>query len=198
MASACADQHARNVTLVMGAAHRSLCRRGCGAIRVGVHCLTVTCAAVLASASSADAQLASLSPPRNVRLEPVLEKLVDSKTPASAPLYELAPGVIGDSGEQFVLTLRFVNDAGATIDGVRITSAIPPQLRYVPGSATGPGGIVLFSVDGGRTFGTERELAARGPVAGAEQAAYTHVRWVLDAPIEAGATGFVRLRAESH
>jgi hypothetical protein len=57
---------------------------------------------------------------------------------------------------------------------------------------------VLLSVDGGRTFGTEQELAARGGGAesgGAEQAVYTHVRWVLEAPLQVGATGFVRLRA---
>jgi hypothetical protein len=86
------------------------------------------------------------------------------------------------------------------VDGVRITSAIPAGLRYVAGSATGPGGLVLLSVDGGRTFGTEQELAARGggpESGGAQLKVYTHVRWVLAAPLEVNATGFVRLRAFS-
>jgi uncharacterized repeat protein (TIGR01451 family) len=128
----------------------------------------------------------------------LLEKIVQSKGADGAAHYDLAPGVVSTGGEQFVLTLRFTNTTGTTVDGVRITSAIPAGLRYLAGSATGPGGLVLFSVDGGRTFGTEQELSARGVASesgGAEQNVYTHVRWLLEAPLEVGATGFVRLRA---
>ena len=126
----------------------------------------------------------------------MLEKVVESKGADGTSHYDLAPGVIGPSGDVFVLTLRFTNTTGAVIDGVRITSAIPHGLRYLAGSATGPGGLVMFSNDGGHTFGTEQELAAHGAAAdaGAERA-YTHVRWVLEAPLEVGAAGFVRLRA---
>ncbi len=110
------------------------------------------------------------------------------------------PGVAPAAGEQFILTIKFTNVAGATTDGVRITSAIPDGMTYVPGTATGPGGLVLFSTDGGRTFETEHELALRAAVTSprpAEPTRYTHVRWVLEAPLEAGTTGFVRLRVSS-
>ncbi len=157
------------------------------------------CVAALSVSISAAAfaQLADWASTKGVRLDALLEKIVESKGPDGAVHYDLAPGVVS-SGEQFVLTLRFTNTTGATVDGVRITSAIPSGLSYVAGSATGPGGLVLFSVDGGRTFGTEQELSARGAApesGGAGQNAYTHVRWVLEAPLELGATGFVRLRA---
>jgi uncharacterized repeat protein (TIGR01451 family) len=145
---------------------------------------------------AAFAQLADWASNRGVRLDASLERIIESKGPDGAVHYDLAPGVVSTAGEQFVLTLRFTNTTGAMVDGVRITSAIPAGLRYVAGSATGPGGLVLFSVDGGRTFGTEQELSPRAPESGAsEQNVYTHVRWVLAAPLEVAATGFVRLRA---
>jgi len=166
----------------------------------GLRGALAACAAALSVsiAPAAWAQFADWAATKSVRLEPLLEKVVESKGPDGVVHYDLAPGVVSGRGEQFVLTLRFTNTTGSMVDGVRITSAIPAGLRYVAGSATGPGGLVLFSVDGGRTFGTEQELAARGggpESGGAEQSAYTHVRWVLAAPLEVDATGFVRLLA---
>jgi uncharacterized repeat protein (TIGR01451 family) len=132
-----------------------------------------------------------------LRLTATLEKLVEESGPDGAVRYELTPGSLPEPGDQFVLTVRFANVSAATTDGVRITSALPAGMRYVAGSATGPGGLVLFSTDDGRTFGTEREVAGQA-AAGANDAAqtvrYTHVRWVLEAPLEPGTTGFVRLR----
>ena len=172
------------------------------ACRGGVRRVLVACTAALSVSigTSVFAQLADWTADKGVRLDALLEKVVESKGPDGAAHYDLVPGVVGVAGEQFVLTLRFTNTTGTTVDGVRITSAIPAGLRYIAGSATGPGGRVLFSVDGGRTFGTEQELSARaaGPEPGsAEQTVYTHVRWVLEAPLEVAATGFVRLRALS-
>jgi hypothetical protein len=83
-------------------------------------------------------------------------------------------------------------------EGVRITSPIPPGLRYVDGSAVGPGSIVLFSVDDGLTFGAPSELLmpdADARFRRADAADFTHVRWILKAPLAAGATGFARFRA---
>jgi uncharacterized repeat protein (TIGR01451 family) len=169
--------------------------RSRGACRALAACLAAASVSIPVAGS---AQFADWAASKGVRLDALLEKVVESKGPDGAVRYDLAPGVVSAGGGQFVLTLRFTNTTGATVDGVRITSAIPAGLRYVAGSATGPGGLVLFSVDGGRTFGTELELAVRGGApesGGADQTVYTHVRWVLAAPLEVGATGFVRLRA---
>jgi hypothetical protein len=57
---------------------------------------------------------------------------------------------------------------------------------------------VLFSVDGGRTFGQPNELtvpAADGSRRAAAAEDYTHIRWRLKTPLPAGATGFARFRA---
>jgi hypothetical protein len=81
---------------------------------------------------------------------------------------------------------------------LRITSPVPADLRYVHGSASGPGSAVLFSVDNGRTFGRPDELTLALPDGGtrlADAADYTHVRWILEAPLAAGAAGVARYRA---
>ena len=177
----------------------SLCRRPRRRAGAWARALAACVAALSVSISGAvSAQLAEWTADQGIRLDPLLEKIVESKGPDGAARFELVPAAVSAGAEQFVLTLRFTNTTGSIVDGVRITSAIPVGLRYVAGSATGPGGRVLFSVDGGRTFGTEQELAARGtnPESGAaEQNAYTHVRWVLEAPLEVDAAGFVRFRA---
>ena len=161
--------------------------------------LLLGCVALWISVSAAvSGQLADWAADKGVRLDALLEKIVESKGSDGAPHFDLVPAVAGANGEQFVLTLRFTNTTGAMVDSVRITSVIPAGLRYIAGSATGPGGLVLFSSDGGHTFGSEQELTARAATSesgSTEQTAYTHVRWVLSAPLEVGATGFVRFRA---
>jgi hypothetical protein len=57
---------------------------------------------------------------------------------------------------------------------------------------------VLFSVDNGRSFGRPEELTLQAPdgsVHGADPADYTHVRWVLRASLDGGASGVARFRA---
>jgi uncharacterized repeat protein (TIGR01451 family) len=98
---------------------------------------------------------------------------------------------------ELVLSVEFTNTSQHVIDAVRITSPVPPDVRYVAGSATGPGSDVLFSVDQGQTFGQPDELkvvGADGVARAAEPADYTHVRFVLDAPLDAGALGLARFR----
>ena len=117
-------------------------------------------------------------------LEPLAARGGDA-TPASA---------------EFVLSVAFTNTSEHVIDAVRITSAVPPHLRYVVDSASGPGSKALFSVDAGQTFGQPAELTiadADGRARAADAADYTHVRFVLDAPLDAGATGIARFRVVS-
>jgi uncharacterized repeat protein (TIGR01451 family) len=102
-----------------------------------------------------------------------------------------------DPGDEVVYTVAFVNVSGRMVDQVRITAPIPPQVQYVADSAYSPGGLALYSIDDGRTFALPEELfvvGADGAKARATPSAYTHVRWVLRAPLEDGAKGFARFR----
>ena len=99
--------------------------------------------------------------------------------------------------DELIVSVRFANSSDHVLDAIRITSPIPPDLSYVSDSASGPGADVLYSVDGGRSFGRPEELTMQVPdgnVRGAEPADYTHVRWVLRASLDAGASGVARFR----
>jgi uncharacterized repeat protein (TIGR01451 family) len=128
----------------------------------------------------------------------VLERIGGPEAAAGAVALEPTTGTPGSHAEVLVLSVVFSNTSPDVLDAVRITSAVPADLRYVAGTASGPGIEALFSVDGGRTFGRPNELVvtvAGGPARRADAADYTHVRFVLDAPLEAGATGTARFRA---
>ena len=99
--------------------------------------------------------------------------------------------------DELIVNVRFANMSEHVLDSLRITCPVPSDLNYVPQSASGPGSDVLFSVDSGRTFGRPEELTIATPdgVRNAEAADYTHVRWILRAPLDAGALGVARFRA---
>jgi uncharacterized repeat protein (TIGR01451 family) len=110
----------------------------------------------------------------------------------------LAAGTVASHTDQLIYSVRFSNASEHVADAVRVTSPVPADVKYVAGSASGPGSRTLFSVDHGRTFGQPEELVvvqADGVRRVADAADYTHVRWVLDAPLDAGATGIARFRA---
>ena len=112
--------------------------------------------------------------------------------PQLVPAGDLSPG------DALVVTVTFLNTTQHALDGVRITQPIPPSMRYVEGSAVGPGSLVLYSVDGGATYGQPNELgvaAADGVRRAATAGDYTHVRWLIKAPLAPGARAFVRFRA---
>jgi uncharacterized repeat protein (TIGR01451 family) len=101
-------------------------------------------------------------------------------------------------GDEVVYTIAFENKNRLAVDNVRITNPIPPRMRYLENSAFGPGADVLYSVDGGKTYGKPSELIVATEEGVSHLAAatdYTHIRWVLKAPLEAGAKGFARFRA---
>ncbi len=136
--------------------------------------------------------------PRGLEVSSTLERIVAPQADDAAAAVRIATDTTASQADQLIVTVRFTNGGSDVVDSIRITSPVPPDLQYVPHSASGPGSEVLFSVDGGRTFGRPDELelvAPDGGVRGADAAEYTHVRWVLRAPLDAGATGIARFRA---
>ena len=159
-------------------------------------------ARVLACALALVASLAGAQPPReraSLELATRIERIVPTDgRDATAARTQLVPAGVPSPGDELVITVTFANVSAGVLDGVKITQPIPPNLRYVDGSAIGPGAEVLYSVDGGLTYGQPNELAvvaADGTRRAASADDYTHVRWLLRAPLEAGARGFARFRA---
>ncbi len=101
-------------------------------------------------------------------------------------------------GDEIVYTVTFSNISTESAENVRVTNPIPSQMAFIPGTAFGPGTDVSYSVDGGETFGAPEELTIADPEAGTRIATaedYTHIRWTLKTPLDAGAQGFARYRA---
>ena len=136
--------------------------------------------------------------PSDLLVTSALERIeVAAESDGAAP-GEAESAATPSSAEALIVSVRFTNATEQVLDSNRITSPGPPDLRYVAQSASGPGSDVLFSVDDGRTFGVPEELTLAAPdggVRGADAADYTHVRWILRAPLDAGATGIARFRA---
>jgi len=136
--------------------------------------------------------------PRGLAVSSTLERIAVPSAGDEPTSVRIAADTVASHADQLIVTVRFTNLGGDVVDSIRITSPVPADVQYVPHSASGPGSEVLFSVDAGRTFGRPDELtfvAPDGGVRGADAADYTHVRWVLRAPLDAGATGIARFRA---
>jgi hypothetical protein len=119
----------------------------------------------------------------------------------SATPPEEAADAAGGGGEQ-LFTARFRYRGEAPAHGLRIVLAVPAGLRYVAGSATGPGVELSYSVDGGEAFAPAGELLApvdpADPEAGMRAARaedYSHIRWDLPGIFAPGVTGLVSFRA---
>lgn len=101
-------------------------------------------------------------------------------------------------GEDVIYTITFTNVSEETAENVVITNPISKNLTYVDGSAFGPGTVIEFSVDGGKTFAAADELvvATDEGERPAEVRDYTHVRWTMQNELVAGAQGVARFRAQ--
>jgi hypothetical protein len=160
----------------------------------GLGVVLLTCAMGLAAAAqgSARAPQEPVYAPRGLIVSSTLEHLAPPAVGASVEDTEVGPA------DELIVSVRFTNASAHVVDSIRITSPVPPDVQYVPGSASAPGGEVLFSIDNARTFGRPDELvlgAADGEVRPADPAEYTHVRWIMRTPLDAGATGIARFRA---
>lgn len=102
-------------------------------------------------------------------------------------------------GDELRYTITFANQGEETVDegSIVITNPVPNNTIYLEDSAGGSGTDVVFSVDGGETWGSPDELLISGEdgesrVAEAEE--YTHVRWTFRPGLEPGQESSVFFR----
>jgi uncharacterized repeat protein (TIGR01451 family) len=149
------------------------------------------------AASAGVAAESNVDTPRDVVVSSTLERIV-AAADGGATTVGVTAGTVASHADQLIVSVRFTNAGTSVVDSVRVTSPIPGDVKYVSGSASGPGSEALFSVDNGRSFGRPDELELPTQDGGsrrADAADYTHVRFVLSAPLDAGASGVARFRA---
>ena len=150
------------------------------------------CFLVVALSVSAFAQDAG-----HLNVKTVVQKEEVSVNAAGERETRLVPAETVIPGERVVYTITFRNISDEPADNVVITNPIDASLTYVEGSAFGPGADVEFSVDGGNTFGAADRLTVvkEGVERRAAPDDYTHVRWVMQNDLAAGAQGMARFTA---
>jgi uncharacterized repeat protein (TIGR01451 family) len=101
------------------------------------------------------------------------------------------------AGDDVYYTIRVRNPGRAAVGRIVVSKRLPFGMHYTRNSAVGPAAEVLFSVDGGESFAapTELRVVTGGSARRANVEDYTHVRWLLRAPLAPGATALLRFRA---
>ena len=110
---------------------------------------------------------------------------------------KLAPAKRVVSGDRVLYTLEIRNAGATTAPPPLVDYPIPAHTWYVGDSAVGPGGEILFSVDGGLSFDRPENLRVAGPngdLRAAVATEYTHIRWQLKNSLKANSVAFVRFR----
>lgn len=109
---------------------------------------------------------------------------------------QLVPAGALRQGQEVYYTVRITNPNAVFAREVSVVQQIPANTHYVAGSASGPGARIDFSVDGGRTFATARQLRVAGEAdKPAPPHSYTHIRWRLRHALAPGAVALARFRA---
>lgn len=101
-------------------------------------------------------------------------------------------------GTEVIYTTTFENLIDKAVGNIVINNPIPNDTEYKAGSAFGMDSEILFSVDGGKTFGHAEELKvqdADGRKRTALPREYTNLRWNYKAKLAPGKSGEVGFRA---
>jgi uncharacterized repeat protein (TIGR01451 family) len=86
-------------------------------------------------------------------------------------------------GDLLTYSIAYTGGGSASSFAVTVTDAVPAEVVYVAGSATGAGTTITYSHDGGTTY-TPSDAA---PV--------THIRWSRTSPLAPGGSGTAAFRA---
>lgn len=111
------------------------------------------------------------------------------------------PAPSSKSGEVLIFTIRYHNEGNEKATRVQAKNEIPSGMTYVLNSATGSNSDVLFSADGGKTFGKAADLTIEKTVAGKKELVkatpsdYTTIEWVIG-EIGPGQSGELGYRAQ--
>lgn len=102
-------------------------------------------------------------------------------------------------GDEVIFTTFYSNGGKEPIDNVVINNPVPEHMQYVDGSAMGAGSRIVFSIDGGKSYGRPEELLVIGTDGKKRQAKsseYTHITWEVEGSVLQGKSGSVRFRAQ--
>ena len=135
--------------------------------------------------------------PGHLNVRTVVQKEEVTVTESGETERNLVPADTVVPGDDVVYTITFTNISDQSADNIVITNPISESLTYVQGSAFGPGTVIEFSVDNGKSFAPPEKLlvSSDGESRPARAEDFTHVRWTMQNELEAGAQGVARFKA---
>lgn len=151
-------------------------------------------AVALTAATTVDAQ----APKGALELKTVVAKLEQRVDETGKVETALVPVETALPGDEVVYTVSFRNVGAQAAENIQITNPIPAEMRYVADTAFAPGLEVTYSIDGGASYAPADALVVADEYGGTRVATaeeYTHIRWRLQSPLDAGAQAFARFRA---
>ena len=101
-------------------------------------------------------------------------------------------------GERIVYSLNYENDAAAPANDIVLTMPIPPEVKFIEGTADAPQTNVTYSADGGESFSSRQSVMLidnSGNIRAASADELTHIRWTVPGPIPAGDSGALSFSA---
>lgn len=102
-------------------------------------------------------------------------------------------------GDVVIYTIYYSNKGTKPAEEVVIINPIPEHMIYKINSAHGKGTVITYSVDNGRTYAIPKglkvsdDMGRNHPVKALD---YTHIRWAMAEPLEAGASGSLGFHAK--
>jgi uncharacterized repeat protein (TIGR01451 family) len=114
------------------------------------------------------------------------------KTLQRTPVEKAIPGT------EVIYTTTFQNLIKKPVGDIVINDPVPNASEYKAGSAFGKDCDMLFSVDGGKTYGHAEELTVKdadGKPRPALAKEYTNIRWIYKKQLAPGKSGEVGFRA---
>lgn len=133
-----------------------------------------------------------------IELKATAEKVVVVIEADGTERTELVVPEVVVPGDKIAYTIDAKNIGSEDVERVVITDPIPEQMLLVPGTESSEGANVLYSVDGGNSFGREGDLTvlgSNGVPRPALSTDFTHIRWVFETPLAPTAERSVRFVA---
>jgi uncharacterized repeat protein (TIGR01451 family) len=154
--------------------------------------------AILTGAASPEVQPAQVQQTAAIETTLVAQVRSESASSSGRTAARFAPALALREGQELFYTVRILNPSAEFAREVVVVQGIPKNTTYVPYSAAGPGAIVTFSADGGKSYAAEGQLHVTDAAGVSRQALpqdYTHIRWQLHNPLAPGAVALARFRA---
>lgn len=166
----------------------------CGTLRA-IHRIFMTICFVVSAAWSHYALAQDSVPVETTLIAEVIENI---ETGDGRQVQRLVPAGVITQGNVVHYTVKVRNPTATPARELAVIQRIPANTTYVPNSASGPSVDITFSVDGGLSFKSSKDLTVALPTGGTRAALpqdYTHLRWQLRNALAPGAVALVRFQA---